>query len=87
MPYLFDLNALNGQGPFLIKAIKEVKLSSFHYWMLFLCDLITLRKVRIIIVFPVKLNSAINMTTEGERCLNSKIQTLFIQNRQHAWKG
>jgi hypothetical protein len=57
MMYLFNLNSLNIENPFIIEAIKEMKLAAFHNGMIFLSYLITLWQVRIIIVFSIKLYS------------------------------
>jgi len=52
--YLFKLDTLDIKAAFLIESIIEPKPPFLHYRIVFLCDLVSLRKIRIKIVLSVK---------------------------------
>ena len=69
--YLLYLDALDGQTAFLVEAIKEKKFASLHDWVVFLSDLVALREIRVVIVFPVEFNSFVDISSQCQRSFDS----------------
>jgi hypothetical protein len=65
------LDALDGQTALLVEAIKEKKFASLHDWVVFLGDLVTLREIRVVIVFSIEFNSSVDISSQCQRSFDS----------------
>lgn len=63
---------------FLVTVVVVEQSSVHHDWVVFLSDLVTLGKIRVDIVFPVKLNERRDTASKSERASNSLIEAVFI---------
>jgi hypothetical protein len=77
------LNTLNVNVVLLITVVEVKQPSVLHDGMVLLRDLVTLGKVWVDIVFPVKLDEGRNATFEGKRAPNCLIKAVLIQNGKH----
>ena len=55
--------------------------------MVLLSYLISLRQIRVIVVFPIELDPWIDSTSQRQRSFDCQIQTILIEHRQHPRKG
>ena len=76
--YLLYLNSLDSEASLLIEAIEEQKLSSFHYRIVLLSYLVALRKIRIIVMFPIEFDPRIDIASQSERSLDCQVQAVLI---------
>ena len=80
---LFHLDALNQNVALLVLVVVELQSPVQHDWIVLLCDLVSLRQVRIRVVLTVEFDFRQNTATKSEGCFHCLIQAMFVQNRQH----
>jgi hypothetical protein len=67
-------------------ALGNIYITILADWQIILRGLPVLWKARIIIVLTVKFGEFINLTIQGQACLNGKFQNPLVKGWQYPWK-
>lgn len=86
--YLFKLDSLNVKKPLFVESVEEPKLPLLHDRVVFLCDLVTLRQVRVKVVFPIESDPLLtHHALESSYRFVSEEKAFLVEDWKHTWQS